>query len=111
MTARAKHQRVWAGEGVALVLGAVTGGIAWVRRGIQRRSTAGDQAMHLPGDGYLDGGPPARLVTTRAVGVDTPSEVVWPRFAQLVDHNNVGMMHETVKEYRCSLVVDELSEP
>lgn len=39
--------------------------------------------MHLPGDAYLEGGPEARTVMTRAISISTPPEVVWPWLAQM----------------------------
>jgi carbon monoxide dehydrogenase subunit G len=54
--------------------------VRWARRW---GSTADEQAMHLPGDAYLEGGPEARTVMTRAISISTPSEVVWPWLAQM----------------------------
>lgn len=39
--------------------------------------------MRLPGDGYLEGGPEARTVMTRAISISAPPELVWPWLAQL----------------------------
>ena len=39
--------------------------------------------MPMAGDEYLAGGPPAKVVMTRAVTIDAPTETVWPWLAQL----------------------------
>jgi hypothetical protein len=37
----------------------------------------------MPGDAYLEGGPPSRVAMTRAVSLHAPPETVWPWLAQL----------------------------
>lgn len=37
----------------------------------------------MTGDAYLEGGPPNRVMMTRAVSISQPPEVVWPWLAQL----------------------------
>jgi hypothetical protein len=39
--------------------------------------------MRLPGDGYLNHGPAARTVMTRATSIAAPPTVVWPWLAQM----------------------------
>ena len=46
-------------------------------------STPAEQGMSLPGDTYLDDGPPTRAVMTRAISIAAPPDVVWPWLAQL----------------------------
>lgn len=68
----------------AAVLGAVAvGAVGLVRRGMSWGSTLREQTMWLPGDAYLEGGPEARAVMTRAISISAPPEVVWPWLAQL----------------------------
>ena len=38
--------------------------------------------MSMPGDAYLEGGPPTRTRMTRAISVASPPEEVWPWLAQ-----------------------------
>lgn len=67
-----------------LFLVAVLGGAAkLVRRGARWGATTAEQAMHLPGDQYLEGGPRARTVMTRAISIGERPEVVWPWLAQM----------------------------
>ncbi len=66
------------------VLGAsAIGAVGLVRRAMRWGSTADEQTMHLPGDAYLENGPEARTVMTRAISISAPREVVWPWLAQL----------------------------
>jgi hypothetical protein len=37
----------------------------------------------MPGDDYLESGPPARVAMTRAISIEAPPERVWPWIAQL----------------------------
>ncbi len=71
-----------------VLIGALSGAAAvaaadLVRRGVRWGSTADERATHLPGDGYLEHGPAARTVMTRAVSISAPPEVVWPWLAQM----------------------------
>ena len=58
---------------------------AWavLRWGTRWGSTREEQAMPMPGDRYLDGGPVGRVVMTRAITIAAPSRLVWPWIAQL----------------------------
>lgn len=39
--------------------------------------------MHLPGDAYVEGGPKARTVMTRAISISAPPAAAWPWLAQM----------------------------
>jgi len=67
---------------VLLALGLV-GGSAMLCWGGRRGSTPGERARKMPGDEYLEGGPPARVAMTRAISISAPPERVWPWIAQL----------------------------
>ncbi len=68
----------------AAVVGAATvGAVGLVKRGTTWGATPDEQAMHLPGDTYLEGRRGARTVMTRAISIAAPPEVVWPWLAQL----------------------------
>jgi hypothetical protein len=57
--------------------------VVLVRWGMQWGSTPEERAEPLPGDDYLAGGPPTRVVMTRAISIDASPETVWPWLAQL----------------------------
>lgn len=56
---------------------------AFVRWGTRWGANAEERAMRMPGDDWLKGGPPARVVMTRAISIAAPPDVVWPWLAQL----------------------------
>jgi hypothetical protein len=56
---------------------------ALVRWGMRWGSTAAERALRMPGDEYLDRGPRARVVMTRAISIRAHPERVWPWIAQL----------------------------
>lgn len=58
-------------------------GAALLRWGKRWGSTPEEQAREMPGDDYLDGGPRARVVMTRAISIDASPERVWPWLAQM----------------------------
>jgi hypothetical protein len=62
------------GLGAALVIA-----VRWSHWG----ATPEERAEHMPGDEYLEGGPPARVAMTRAVSIDATPETLWPWLAQL----------------------------
>ena len=65
-------------------LGAVALFLAWyARRSDNWGATAEEVAGPLPGDDWLDGGPPARVRMTRATWIDAPPVRVWPWIAQM----------------------------
>ena len=58
--------------------------LAWyARRSDNWGATAAEVAATLPGDGWLEGGPPARVRMTRAVWIEAPAEEVWSWIAQM----------------------------
>lgn len=72
---------------VLLALGLV-GGSALLPWGARWGSTPEERARRMPGDEYLEAGPPkggrvARVAMTRAISIDAPPERVWPWIAQL----------------------------
>ena len=73
---------LWLLAGASAVSGLAAAGLL-VRRGMQWGSTDAEQAVRMPGDAYLEGGPPTRVVMTRAVSIAAPPETVWPWLAQL----------------------------
>ncbi len=65
-------------------LGAVVLFLSWyARRSDNWGATAEEAAMALPGDEWLEAGPPLRLCMTRAIWIEAPPERVWPWIAQL----------------------------
>jgi hypothetical protein len=46
-------------------------------------ATTAECTRPMTGDAYLAGGPPARVVMTRAISISQPPETVWPWLAQL----------------------------
>ncbi len=61
----------------------VMAGIGLVCWGTRWGSTPGERGRAMPGDQYLECGPPARVAMTRAISIDAPPERVWPWIAQL----------------------------
>ena len=58
--------------------------LAWyARRSDSWGATAEEVAATLPGDEWLEGGPPARARMTRAIWIEAPAETVWPFVAQM----------------------------
>ena len=70
---------IWA----ALFLMLVFVGASALRWGTRWGSTPDERVREMPGDGFLEGGPPARVALTRAISIDAPPEQVWPWIAQL----------------------------
>jgi hypothetical protein len=56
---------------------------AFVRWGSRWGATAGEQALVMPGDVYLDGDCAGKTRMTRAISIAAPPEIVWPWLAQL----------------------------
>jgi hypothetical protein len=56
---------------------------AFVSWGTRWGATAEELVATMPGDEYLEGGPPLRLIMTRAISIAAPPEDVWPWLAQL----------------------------
>ncbi len=69
--------------GAALVGALAVGVSSLIRRGTRWGSTEAERMRPLPGDDYLEGGPAAHSVMTRAIFISAPPEVVWPWLAQL----------------------------
>ena len=67
----------------ALLAMGIAGGAALLRCGTSWGSTPVERAREMPGDEYLEGGPPARVAMTRAILISAPPERVWPWIAQL----------------------------
>jgi hypothetical protein len=68
---------------VAILLSAILVMILVVLiRGSRWGSTAAERAMKMPGDAWLEGGPPARMAMTRAITIDAPPDMVWPWLEQ-----------------------------
>jgi hypothetical protein len=61
----------------------VVGFLLFLRWGTRWGSTLEERAFEMPGDAYLEGGPPARVAMTRAVSIRARPEAVWPWLAQL----------------------------
>jgi hypothetical protein len=57
--------------------------LLFIRWGTRWGSTAEERDRRMPGDAWLEPGPPARVAMTRAVSLDAPPEIVWPWLAQL----------------------------
>ena len=68
---------------VALLVALALLGAVLLRWGTRWGSTAQERAKEMPGDAYLDGGPRARVVMTRAISINAPVERVWPWVCQL----------------------------
>ncbi|MFZ5453657.1 MAG: hypothetical protein ACOZF2_17510 [Thermodesulfobacteriota bacterium] len=67
----------------AFLLGSVFLFRAFISWGARWGATAAECAAAMSGDAYLEGGPPARVVMTRAISLKQPPEGVWPWLAQL----------------------------
>ena len=72
----------WVPPLLVLLLGFAAGS-ALVRWGVQWGSTPAERARVMPGDDYLDGGPPGRVSMTRGISIDAAPDKVWPWIAQL----------------------------
>ena len=70
----------WVAASLALVL---VGAVVLVHYGTRWGSTAAERALDFPSDRFLDGGPPARVVMTRAIWIRATPERVWPWIAQV----------------------------
>lgn len=67
----------------ALIVMLVVGLYLFLQWGTNWGSTAVEQKARMPGDSYLEGGPPRRVLMTRAVSIQASPEIVWPWLAQL----------------------------
>jgi hypothetical protein len=67
----------------ALILAAGVLLVVFLRWGMRWGATPEECAMAMPGDAYLEGGPPARVAMTRGVSIRARPEVVWLWLAQL----------------------------
>ena len=65
-----------------LALGLLSGS-ALLRWGTRWGSTAGERAHKMPGDKYLEDGPRARVVMTRAISISAHPDRVWQWISQL----------------------------
>jgi hypothetical protein len=75
---------LWALSIVAVAALAAVLFLAWyARRSDSWGASAEEVAMALPGDDWLDGGPPSRVRMTRATWIEAPVEQVWPWIAQM----------------------------
>jgi hypothetical protein len=71
-------------EVVVAVLAAGVVLLIWFGRWGERwGATPEELDARLPGDEWLDGGPPASVRMTRAIWIDAPPEQVWPWIAQM----------------------------
>ena len=66
---------------VFLALGLASGLL--LRWGTRWGSTPEERQREMPGDEYLEAGPPARVAMTRAISINAPPESIWPWIAQL----------------------------
>jgi hypothetical protein len=66
-----------------VVLIGFAAGSGLLRWGMRWGSTQVERDLAMPGDDYLDGGPPGRVAMTRAISIDASSEQAWPWIAQL----------------------------
>lgn len=68
----------------AAALAVVFLALSWfARRSDHWGATAEEVAARLPGDDWLEGGPPARVRMTRGTWIEAPPERVWPWIAQM----------------------------
>lgn len=65
---------------LALLLGALHLLLRW---GTRWGSTPEERTLQMPGDAYLESGPRARVVMTRAISIHAEPKIVWPWLAQL----------------------------
>jgi hypothetical protein len=56
---------------------------AFIRWGTRWGSTPEERAAEMPGDAYLEGGPPARVAMTRAISIRATPVTVWVWLAQV----------------------------
>jgi hypothetical protein len=69
---------------IALLLAlAVIGFGLYLRWGMCWGSEPKERSARMPGDAYLEDGPPTRVVMTRAISIRARTEAVWPWLAQL----------------------------
>ena len=61
----------------------VVGFFLFVKWGSNWGSTTEERRARMPGDVYLEGGPPRRVLLTRAISIQATPETVWPWLAQL----------------------------
>jgi hypothetical protein len=73
----------WLWTGVALAASGLLGIFAFAAWGSRWGATRTERSTAMAGDHYLDGGPPGRIVMTRAISVQAPVEVVWSWVAQI----------------------------
>jgi len=71
---------LWIG---VVLAGLMAAAVVFTRRRRDWGATAEERAAAMPGDAYLEGGPPVRVAMTRAVSIDAPPETLWPWLAQL----------------------------
>ena len=72
----------WLGLAIVAVVALAASLRAFIQWGTRWGSTPEERAMPMPGDSYLEGGPPTRIRMTRAISVAAPPEAVWPWLAQ-----------------------------
>ncbi len=72
---------------VILIIGLAAAGLValflFIRWGTRWGSTPEERSRRMPGDAWLEDGPAARVVMTRAISLSAPPEIVWPWLAQL----------------------------
>ena len=71
---------LWIG---AVLVGLMAAVVVFTRRRRDWGAIADERVAAMPGDAYLEGGPPVGVAMTRAVSIDAPPETVWPWLAQL----------------------------
>ncbi|MBT8496296.1 MAG: SRPBCC family protein [Deltaproteobacteria bacterium] len=74
---------IWLGMALAAVTALVLGLSRFATLSENWGATAEEVAATLPGDEWLDDGPPVRVRMTRAVQIEVPAEQVWPWIAQM----------------------------
>ncbi len=67
----------------ALLLGAVFLYKVFIAWGTRWGATPAECAQRMTGDAFLEGGPAARVLMTRAISIRQPPAAVWPWLAQL----------------------------
>jgi hypothetical protein len=73
----------WLWTGAAVAAAGLLGIVAFTVWGSSWGAGRSERDAAMAGDDDLDGGPPWRVVMTRAVSVRAPVEVVWPWVAQI----------------------------
>jgi hypothetical protein len=68
---------------IGLLVLVAFGILLFLRWGSDWGSTAEERQAIMPGDSFLEGGPPRRVAMTRAVTINASPEIVWPWLAQL----------------------------